>query len=46
MATSRTGGGYLMVNANGKLFRFGDAEAKGDLTGTALAKPIVGMTGF
>ena len=46
MATSRTGGGYLMVNADGKVFRFGDAEAKGDLTGTALARPIVGMSGF
>ncbi|MGH2689575.1 MAG: hypothetical protein ACRDKW_12350, partial [Actinomycetota bacterium] len=46
MSTSRSGGGYLMVNADGKVFKFGDAEAKGDLTGTTLAKPIVGMTGF
>jgi hypothetical protein len=47
MSTSPTGGGYLLAGANGAVFAFGDAIKFGnDLSGTPLAKPIVGLTGF
>jgi hypothetical protein len=47
MSTSPTGQGYLLAGANGAIFAFGDAKKIGnDLSGTPLAKPIVGMTGF
>ncbi|MGH2689897.1 MAG: hypothetical protein ACRDKW_13985, partial [Actinomycetota bacterium] len=47
MTASPSGGGYLLAGADGAVFPFGDAVKLGDdLSGTPLAKPIVGMTGF
>lgn len=44
IATDRYGDGYLLVTASGMVEAFGTAAFHGDLTGTALAKPIVDIT--
>jgi hypothetical protein len=43
MAATPSGQGYWLVTANGQVMAHGDAQFYGDLTGTTLNQPIVGM---
>jgi hypothetical protein len=43
MAATPSGNGYLLVSSNGAVSAHGDAVSYGDMSATALNKPIVGM---
>jgi glucose/arabinose dehydrogenase len=43
MVSTPSGDGYWIAQADGRVSRFGDAAAHGDLTGRPPASPIVGM---
>jgi len=43
MATS-DGGGYWIVASDGGIFTYGDAGFSGSMGGTALNRPVVGMS--
>ena len=43
MASTATGGGYMMVTARGEVIAFGDAKSQGDTKALQLAAPVISL---